>query len=94
MAVWWWTRSRARLGRMTRWPLQPDTLFCSFSVTKGIAAIALHMQAERGLIDYDAPVAKYWPAFGQHGKEPDHRRTGDEPPDGHPQYGATRLGLG
>ena len=49
-------------------PVQPDSLFLSFSTTKGIAALALHMQADKGLIDFDAPVAKYWPAFAAHGK--------------------------
>jgi CubicO group peptidase (beta-lactamase class C family) len=50
-------------------PVRPDTLFSSFSTTKGVAATALHIQADRGLIDYDAPVAKYWPAFGKNGKD-------------------------
>ena len=50
-------------------PVQPDSLFLSFSTTKGIAALALHMQADKGLIDFDAPVAKYWPAFAAHGKD-------------------------
>src|SRR5690606_4063509 len=50
-------------------PVQPDTLFCCFSTTKGVAATALHILADRGIIDYDAPVVKYWPAFGQHGKD-------------------------
>jgi CubicO group peptidase (beta-lactamase class C family) len=45
-----------------------DTLFCPFSVTKAITVTALHLQAERGLIDYDAPVAKYWPEFAVNGK--------------------------
>ncbi|MEO8541209.1 MAG: serine hydrolase domain-containing protein [bacterium] len=50
-------------------PVQADTLFSSFSTTKGPAALALHILADRGVIDYDAPVAKYWPAFGVHGKD-------------------------
>jgi CubicO group peptidase (beta-lactamase class C family) len=50
-------------------PVGPDTLFSSFSTTKGVAATALHILADRGLIDYDAPVAQYWPAFAQSGKE-------------------------
>jgi CubicO group peptidase (beta-lactamase class C family) len=50
-------------------PVQADSLFLSFSTTKGVAALALHMLADRGLLDYDAPVTKYWPAFGQNGKE-------------------------
>lgn len=46
-----------------------DTLTTVFSVTKGVAATAVHLLAERGLISYDAPVASYWPAFGVNGKE-------------------------
>jgi CubicO group peptidase (beta-lactamase class C family) len=50
-------------------PVKADTLFSSFSTTKGVAATALHILADRGLIDYDAPVAKYWPEFAANGKE-------------------------
>jgi CubicO group peptidase (beta-lactamase class C family) len=49
-------------------PVQPDTLFSSFSTTKGVAATAVHILADRGLIDYDAPVASYWPEFAAEGK--------------------------
>src|SRR5262249_44855382 len=45
-----------------------NTLFNVFSVTKGVTATALHIQAERGLVAYDAPIAKYWPEFAAHGK--------------------------
>ena len=45
-----------------------DTLFNVYSVTKAVAATALHVQAERGLIDYDAPIVRYWPEYGAHGK--------------------------
>jgi CubicO group peptidase (beta-lactamase class C family) len=45
-----------------------NTLFNVFSVTKAITATALHIQAERGLVSYDAPIAKYWPEFAAHGK--------------------------
>jgi CubicO group peptidase (beta-lactamase class C family) len=45
-----------------------DTLYNVYSVTKAVAATALHIQAERGLIDYDAPIADYWPEFAQNGK--------------------------
>src|SRR5207248_450344 len=38
------------------------------SVTKGLASTVLHRLADRGLIDYDAPVAEYWPEFGANGK--------------------------
>jgi CubicO group peptidase (beta-lactamase class C family) len=50
-------------------PVQRDTLFCVFSVTKAITVTALHLQVERGLVDYDAPVCHYWPEFAAHGKE-------------------------
>ncbi|MGK0359401.1 MAG: CubicO group peptidase (beta-lactamase class C family) [Bradymonadia bacterium] len=45
-----------------------DTLALIFSCTKGMAATALLMLADRGLLDYDAPVAEYWPEFAQNGK--------------------------
>lgn len=50
-------------------PVGPDTLFSSFSTTKGVAATALHILADRGVIEYEQPVARYWEAFGQQGKE-------------------------
>lgn len=50
-------------------PVQPDTLFLSFSVTKGVASLALHQLADAGMVDLDAPVVQYWPEFGRHGKD-------------------------
>ena len=50
-------------------PVQPDTIFSSFSTTKGVAATALHILADRGLIEYEQPVSKYWKEFGANGKE-------------------------
>ncbi|MES2258362.1 MAG: serine hydrolase domain-containing protein [Pseudomonadota bacterium] len=46
-----------------------DTLFNVYSVTKAVAATALHVLADRGLIDYNAPVTRYWPEYGAHGKD-------------------------
>src|SRR5229473_6892768 len=46
-----------------------DTLFPVFSVTKAVTAVALHIQAERGLVDYATPIAHYWPEFGAYGKD-------------------------
>ena len=46
-----------------------DTLFPTFSVIKAVTVTALHLQAERGLVDYDAPVARYWPEFSVNGKD-------------------------
>jgi CubicO group peptidase (beta-lactamase class C family) len=45
------------------------TVFPIFSVTKAVTATAVHLQAERGLIEYDAPVATYWPEYATNGKE-------------------------
>jgi CubicO group peptidase (beta-lactamase class C family) len=45
-----------------------DTMAPSFSTTKGVAATLLHIYADRGLIDYDARVSRYWPEFAQAGK--------------------------
>ena len=50
-------------------PVDGDTLFNVFSVSKAVTATCVHMQAERGLIDYDAPLAEYWPEFAAAGKE-------------------------
>jgi CubicO group peptidase (beta-lactamase class C family) len=57
-----------RMGPEDGRPVEGDSLFLSFSTTKGVAATLIHMLVDRGQIDYDAPVARYWPAFGQHGK--------------------------
>jgi CubicO group peptidase (beta-lactamase class C family) len=48
---------------------EAGTMSFSFSTTKGVAATALHILADRGLLDYDDPVAKHWPEFAQNGKE-------------------------
>lgn len=49
-------------------PYGPDTLQLVFSTTKGITAIAVGICVDRGLLDYAAPVAQYWPEFAAHGK--------------------------
>ena len=45
-----------------------ETIFTVFSATKGVAATALHIQAERGLIAYEALIVDYWPGFAARGK--------------------------
>lgn len=49
-------------------PWQADTLALSFSTTKGVTSTLLHTLAEKGLIDYQAPVREYWPEFAASGK--------------------------
>jgi len=50
-------------------PWKKDTIVNVFSTTKVMASICIHMLVDRGLLDLDAPVAKYWPEFAQAGKE-------------------------
>lgn len=49
-------------------PWQQNSRIVLFSVTKSLAAMAFLMLADRGLLDYDAPVVRYWPGFGKNGK--------------------------
>lgn len=46
-----------------------DTIVSVASTTKGMVALCAHMLAERGKLDLDAPVARYWPEFAQADKE-------------------------
>ena len=50
-------------------PWQRDTIVNLFSTTKAITALCAHVLVERGLLDVDAPVARYWPEFAEHGKD-------------------------
>ena len=45
-----------------------DTLAPVFSTGKAVMATMIALCVERGRLDYDRPVASYWPAFGQAGK--------------------------
>ena len=60
-----WTGWSDRGGKL---PWTADTASMVFSATKGLASTVIHRLADRGLIDYDAPVAEYWPEFGAKGK--------------------------
>ena len=46
-----------------------DTIVNVYSTGKGVLSLGLHMLADRGLVDIEAPVASYWPEFAQAGKE-------------------------
>lgn len=50
-------------------PWERDTLVCMFSVNKSVTALCAHRLADQGKLDYDKPVAHYWPEFAQAGKE-------------------------
>ena len=58
-----------QMGQNDPRAVQVDSLFFSWSTTKGVAATALHILADKGLIKYGAPVVRYWPRFGNHGKD-------------------------
>jgi CubicO group peptidase (beta-lactamase class C family) len=60
-----WAGSRDAGGQT---PWTADTLVNVWSTTKGVTAIALAVLVDRGLLDYAAPVARYWPQFAQNGK--------------------------
>jgi len=49
-------------------PWNEDTMVVVMSGTKGLASMTLAVATSRGWLDYDAPVAQYWPEFAQNGK--------------------------
>jgi CubicO group peptidase (beta-lactamase class C family) len=49
-------------------PWNQDTMVVVMSTTKGLAAMTLAVANARGWLDYDAPIARYWPEFAQNGK--------------------------
>ncbi len=50
-------------------PWAADTVCTVFSSTKGLMSLCAHLLADRGQLDLDAPVTRYWPGFGAGGKE-------------------------
>ena len=45
-----------------------DTLVNVYSTTKTMTALTALLVADRGDLDFDAPVARYWPEFAANGK--------------------------
>lgn len=64
--LWGGTREPESEGEPRPW--EGDTVAMCFSTTKGVASTALHILADRGQLDYDEPVATYWPEFAAAGK--------------------------
>jgi CubicO group peptidase (beta-lactamase class C family) len=54
-------------SKSTHW--KHDTLTNVWSTTKTMTFLCALMLADRGQLDFHAPVAKYWPEFAQGGKE-------------------------
>jgi CubicO group peptidase (beta-lactamase class C family) len=61
--LWGGVRNKA-----TGEPWQEDTMVIVYSATKGLAAMTLALAHSRSWLDYEAPVARYWPEFAQQGK--------------------------
>ena len=53
-------------------PYTLDTLQLVFSTSKGVQAAAVALCVERGWLDYDKPVATYWPEFASNEKQVDY----------------------
>jgi CubicO group peptidase (beta-lactamase class C family) len=54
--------------RRSQRPWRPQTAAVTFSCSKGLLAICVCLLVQEGRLDLDAPVAVYWPMFGQRGK--------------------------
>ncbi|WP_201547390.1 serine hydrolase domain-containing protein [Psychrobacter sp. Pi2-1] len=50
-------------------PWQPDTLAINFSTGKGVLATLVHVLVSQQLLEYDKPIAYYWPEFAASGKD-------------------------
>lgn len=50
-------------------PWSEDDAAVIMSATKGMSALCAHVLHDRGELDVDAPVVRYWPEFGASGKE-------------------------
>lgn len=49
-------------------PWARDTIINVYSTTKTMTALTALLVADRGELDFDAPVARYWPEFAANGK--------------------------
>jgi CubicO group peptidase (beta-lactamase class C family) len=61
--IWGGYKDKAKLNLWDE-----NTIVNVFSTTKIMTALCIHMLVDRGLINVDDPVAKYWPEFAQNGK--------------------------
>ncbi len=48
---------------------EENTIINVYSTTKTMAAMCALLLADRGLLDFNAPVSQYWPEYAQNGKE-------------------------
>ena len=50
-------------------PWDKDTLSLNFSTGKGVLVTLIHILVSNSLLDYDQPLAHYWPEFAANGKQ-------------------------
>lgn len=55
--------------RSQKSPWTDETVACIYSSGKAVVAFLVAQAVDDGLLDYDTPVAAYWPAFAENGKE-------------------------
>lgn len=60
----WGGTADSRVAR----PWHRDTAAVIFSCSKGLLALMAYLLVQDGRLDLDAPIARYWPEFGGHGK--------------------------
>ena len=61
-----WAGSRDKAQTL---PWEENTIVNVFSSTKNATSLSAYILADRGQLDFSAPVANYWPEFAQKGKE-------------------------
>ena len=66
MVVDVWAGSQDEAGKI---PWKEDTIINVYSSTKTVSFLCALVAADRGLIDFNAPVGNYWPEFIANGKE-------------------------
>ncbi|MGH2869635.1 MAG: serine hydrolase domain-containing protein [Solirubrobacteraceae bacterium] len=49
-------------------PATPETPFVTYSCSKAVTAVVIHLLHERGVLDLESPVSAYIPGYGRHGK--------------------------
>ena len=68
-ARWSWIFGAGIADAARTQPWEEDTIVNVYSTTKTMTALVALVLADRGELDLDAPVARYWPEFAQNGKE-------------------------
>ena len=61
-----WAGSRDKAQTL---PWEENTIVNVFSSTKNATSLSAYVLADRGQLDFSAPVSEYWPEFAQKGKE-------------------------